>query len=122
MFPIGSADRTTCIWTFNGKLLSTLIGHYDALSGIEFHPSGRFLVTSSFDQTWSLWDLEKALAITKTIGSHGKNPLFEQARINSENEKYHAIFAVSNLSYQLIDGFLIFNSLSIIFICHFLTF
>ncbi len=29
----------------------------------------------------------------------------------SENEKYHAIFAVSNLSYQLIDGFLIFNLL-----------
>jgi hypothetical protein len=29
----------------------------------------------------------------------------------SENEKYHAIFAVSNLSYQLFDGFLIFNLL-----------
>jgi len=73
-----SADRTTRIWTFNGTLLSTLFGHNDSLSGIEFHPSGRFLVTSSLDQTWSLWDVEKALAITKTIGCHGKNPLYKQ--------------------------------------------
>ena len=29
----------------------------------------------------------------------------------SNNEKYHGLFAVSNLSYQIFDGFLIFNLL-----------
>jgi U4/U6 small nuclear ribonucleoprotein PRP4 len=38
--------------------MHTLHGHGARLCRINFHPSGRFLGTSSFDKTWRLWDLE----------------------------------------------------------------
>jgi len=73
-----SADRTARVWTFDGTLLSTLTGHYDSLTAIKFHPSGRLLSTSSLDQTWSLWDLEKTTNIVKTIRYQNKKKLYEQ--------------------------------------------
>ena len=38
--------------------LAVLEGHADRLGRLAFHPSGRFLGTTSFDRTWRLWDLE----------------------------------------------------------------
>ena len=38
--------------------LAVLKGHADRLGRLAFHPSGRFLGTTSFDRTWRLWDLE----------------------------------------------------------------
>lgn len=38
--------------------LSTLSGHTDRVCRVEFHPSGRYLASASFDTTWRLWDVE----------------------------------------------------------------
>ena len=37
--------------------LSTLNGHSDRVCRVEFHPSGRYLASASFDTTWRLWDV-----------------------------------------------------------------
>ena len=38
--------------------LATLDGHTDRVCRVEFHPSGRYLASASFDTTWRLWDVE----------------------------------------------------------------
>ncbi|RMZ91842.1 hypothetical protein DV736_g898, partial [Chaetothyriales sp. CBS 134916] len=38
--------------------LSTLEGHTDRVCRVEFHPSGQYLASASFDTTWRLWDIE----------------------------------------------------------------
>lgn len=37
--------------------LSTLSGHTGRVCRIEFHPSGQYLASASFDTTWRLWDV-----------------------------------------------------------------
>lgn len=37
---------------------STLSGHTARVSRTEFHPSGQYLASASYDTTWRLWDLE----------------------------------------------------------------
>lgn len=39
------------------KPLAILTGHQDRLGRLGWHPSGRFLGTTSFDKTWRLWDV-----------------------------------------------------------------
>jgi U4/U6 small nuclear ribonucleoprotein PRP4 len=38
--------------------ISTLSGHSDRVCRTEFHPSGNYLASASFDTTWRLWDIE----------------------------------------------------------------
>ncbi|MBE7182706.1 MAG: hypothetical protein INR71_16115, partial [Terriglobus roseus] len=38
--------------------LATLSGHTDRVCRVEFHPSGQYLASASFDTTWRLWDVE----------------------------------------------------------------
>jgi U4/U6 small nuclear ribonucleoprotein PRP4 len=38
--------------------LATLSGHTGRVCRVEFHPSGRYLASASFDTTWRLWDVE----------------------------------------------------------------
>jgi U4/U6 small nuclear ribonucleoprotein PRP4 len=59
----GSADKTSRLWTSKGLLLETLCEHEDRLCRVAFHPSGRFLGTTSYDQTWRLWDLGKSASV-----------------------------------------------------------
>ena len=40
--------------------VATLSGHAQRLGSVGFHPSGRFVATTSFDTTWRLWDVETA--------------------------------------------------------------
>ena len=37
--------------------LSTLSGHTGRVCRIEFHPSGQYLASASYDTTWRLWDV-----------------------------------------------------------------
>ncbi|PRQ44921.1 putative transcription factor WD40-like family [Rosa chinensis] len=53
-----SADRTARLWNSEGAHLMTFGGHLDRLARIAFHPSGKYLGTTSFDKTWRLWDVE----------------------------------------------------------------
>lgn len=55
-----SADGTAKLWsTDTGKCVSTLSGHSERLSRVAWHPSGRYVGSTSFDCTWRLWDVEK---------------------------------------------------------------
>jgi len=38
--------------------ISTLEGHTGRVCRVEFHPSGKYLASASFDTTWRLWDVE----------------------------------------------------------------
>jgi U4/U6 small nuclear ribonucleoprotein PRP4 len=38
--------------------LATLSGHTGRVCRVEFHPSGKYLASASFDTTWRLWDVE----------------------------------------------------------------
>lgn len=38
--------------------LATLAGHTGRVCRIEFHPSGRYLASASYDTTWRLWDVQ----------------------------------------------------------------
>ena len=46
-------------WSLESETpISTLAGHSDRVCRIDFHPSGRYLASASFDTTWRLWDVE----------------------------------------------------------------
>ena len=55
----GSVDRKIKVWDIRSK---RLIQHYDAhpssVTGISFHPSGNYLLSSSNDSTLKVWDLK----------------------------------------------------------------
>ncbi|KAJ3253329.1 U4/U6 small nuclear ribonucleoprotein Prp4 [Chytriomyces hyalinus] len=40
--------------------IGELKGHQMRVARVAFHPSGRYIGTASFDQTWRLWDSERA--------------------------------------------------------------
>ncbi|KAE9463595.1 hypothetical protein C3L33_04503, partial [Rhododendron williamsianum] len=46
------------LWNTEGSLLNTFEGHLDRLARIAFHPSGKYLGTTSYDKTWRLWDID----------------------------------------------------------------
>ncbi|KAL2444498.1 putative WD repeat-containing protein [Exophiala dermatitidis] len=47
------------LWSLNKETpLATLQGHTDRVCRVEFHPSGKYLASASFDTTWRLWDVE----------------------------------------------------------------
>ena len=47
------------LWSLDRETpLSTLTGHSDRICRVEFHPSGQYLASASFDTTWRLWDVE----------------------------------------------------------------
>jgi WD40 repeat protein len=51
-----SADRLgTIYYSRNGRVIASLAGHHDAVTSIEFDPSGRTIVTGSSDGTARLW-------------------------------------------------------------------
>lgn len=47
------------LWSLEKETpMSTLQGHTDRVCRVEFHPSGKYLASASFDTTWRLWDVE----------------------------------------------------------------
>ncbi|KAI9183238.1 hypothetical protein H9P43_004155 [Blastocladiella emersonii ATCC 22665] len=66
----GGADHAVHLWSLDGREtpLASLVGHTDRVSRIAFHPSGRFLATTSFDQTWRLWDVETGASLLEQDG------------------------------------------------------
>ena len=49
---------------------ATLRGHAQRLSSVEFHPSGAYVATTSFDTTWRLWDVETGAELLLQEGGH----------------------------------------------------
>jgi len=56
----GGGEGNINLWALDQeKPLATLSGHSGRVCRTEFHPSGRYAASASFDTTWRLWDLEK---------------------------------------------------------------
>lgn len=55
----GGGEGNVVLWSLDqDKPLATLSGHSGRVCRTEFHPSGRYLASASFDTTWRLWDVE----------------------------------------------------------------
>lgn len=65
----GCADASAYLWTESQQ--QKFEGHTRRLGHVDFHPSGRFLGTTSFDHTWRLWDCETGAQVLLQDG-HGK--------------------------------------------------
>ncbi|KAJ5114553.1 hypothetical protein NUU61_000312 [Penicillium alfredii] len=55
----GGGEGNINLWALDqDKPLATLSGHSGRVCRTEFHPSGRYAASASFDTTWRLWDVE----------------------------------------------------------------
>jgi len=55
----GGGEGHVNLWsTKQDTPLATLHGHSGRVCRVEFHPSGRYLASASYDTTWRLWDVE----------------------------------------------------------------
>lgn len=55
----GGGEGNINLWALDQeKPLATLSGHSGRVCRTEFHPSGRYAASASFDTTWRLWDVE----------------------------------------------------------------
>jgi U4/U6 small nuclear ribonucleoprotein PRP4 len=53
------AEGDVHLWSLNQDTpLATLSGHVARVVRVDFHPSGKYLASASYDTTWRLWDVE----------------------------------------------------------------
>lgn len=68
----GQGDNDVHLWSLKQDTpLATLSGHTGRVCKIEFHPSGRYLASASYDTTWRLWDVETTTELLTQEG-HSK--------------------------------------------------
>ncbi len=66
-----SRDKTIKIWEVkSGKCILTLIGHDNWVTGLVFHPNGRFLLSVSDDKSIRIWDLNNGRCFRKLLNAH----------------------------------------------------
>ncbi|MEO8496631.1 MAG: WD40 repeat domain-containing protein [Planctomycetota bacterium] len=58
----GGADRQLRLFEPSGKLVATLPGHTDWISGVAFSPDAKTIATSSLDGSVRTWNIEQAIA------------------------------------------------------------
>jgi U4/U6 small nuclear ribonucleoprotein PRP4 len=55
----GGGEGNVNLWSLEQDTpLATLSGHTARVCRTEFHPSGRYIASASYDTTWRLWDVE----------------------------------------------------------------
>lgn len=55
----GGGEGDVHLWSLTQDTpISTLSGHSGRVCRVEFHPSGKYLASASYDTTWRLWDVE----------------------------------------------------------------
>ncbi|KAL4902555.1 hypothetical protein BDW74DRAFT_60609 [Aspergillus multicolor] len=55
----GGGEGNVCLWSLDdNQPLATLEGHSGRVCRTEFHPSGKYIASASYDTTWRLWDVE----------------------------------------------------------------
>lgn len=70
----GGAEGKLNFWLVDGPVLkptTTKIAHSGRICKAAFHPSGAFVASTSFDQTWKLWDVNRDEALLEQEG-HSK--------------------------------------------------
>jgi platelet-activating factor acetylhydrolase IB subunit alpha len=63
----GSRDSNVKLWNERGRLIKTLEGHDTWVTGLAFHPQGKFLISVGDDRTIRCWDLSNEARLVKTI-------------------------------------------------------
>ncbi|KAI9217947.1 WD40-repeat-containing domain protein [Blastocladiella britannica] len=65
----GGAEGNVCLWSLDSESpITTLKGHTSRVSRVAYHPSGRYVGSSSFDKTWRLWDVESGTELLTQDG------------------------------------------------------
>ncbi|MCJ1446011.1 MAG: hypothetical protein MMC23_006516 [Stictis urceolatum] len=60
----GGGEGNVHLWSLKKDTpISTLSGHSGRVCRVEFHPSGQYLASASFDTTWRLWDVETSVEL-----------------------------------------------------------
>lgn len=69
----GASDGSVKLWAFHQEeAIADINGHMPhRVSRLAFHPSGRFLGTACYDNSWRLWDLEQKQEVLHQEG-HAK--------------------------------------------------
>lgn len=71
-FASGGGEGNVNLWSLEQETpLATLQGHSGRVCRTEFHPSGKYLATASYDTTWRLWDVESTTELLLQEG-HSK--------------------------------------------------
>ena len=69
----GSRDKTIRLWDARGVCFATLAGHDNWVSGLVFHPGGRYLLSVADDRTLRCWDLGQEGRCVKVLAdAHGQ--------------------------------------------------
>ncbi|CAG8080975.1 unnamed protein product [Penicillium salamii] len=63
----GSRDKNIKLWNERGRLIKTLEGHDTWVTGLGFHPQGKFLISVGDDRTIRCWDLSNEGRLVKTM-------------------------------------------------------
>jgi sugar lactone lactonase YvrE len=68
----GNGENLIYLWNLQtGELIHTMAGHTRLASDVRFHPSGDYLVSSSWDGTIRLWDVATGAALRQFTGHSG---------------------------------------------------
>lgn len=69
----GSRDKEIKLWDSRGNCLRTLHGHDNWVTGLVFHPGGKYLLSVSDDKTLRCWDLSQEGKSVKVLSdSHDR--------------------------------------------------
>lgn len=72
-------DSTIKLWTLDGQLVKTFVGHTGQVNDVNFAPNGRQLVSASSDSTIRVWDIDKGEIYKYT---QFKEPFYQAAVSN----------------------------------------
>ena len=63
-----SEDKSIKLWNLDdGRLISTMTGHMDRVTGVSFDPAGKTIVSCSWDKTIRFWDSATGAAIGSPV-------------------------------------------------------
>lgn len=89
----GGGEGKIQLWSLESDTpLSTLSGHSGRVCRTEFHPSGKYLASASFDTTWRLWDVNTSTELlleeghsreVYTVNFNGDGSLLASAGLDS---------------------------------------
>ncbi|PTB77455.1 dynein regulator [Trichoderma longibrachiatum ATCC 18648] len=65
----GSRDKTIKLWDARGNCIKTLVGHDNWVSGVMFHPGGKYLLSVADDKSLRCWDLSQDGKCVRTLSN-----------------------------------------------------